>query len=86
MSCNNCKLFSPLKEPRDLKVAGIKYVGNMIYGYCFKQKPMGGNTHGYPVYIPDGECKDCEPQRNPINKTYNQLSLFDQPYREDGET
>ena len=81
MSCDNCKLYSPLKEPRDMKIAGSRYAGCMIYGYCFKQTLMAGNTQGYPVYIPDGVCKDQKPKRKPVKETCNQLSLFDnEPY------
>lgn len=53
MSCYECKNFSQFINPRVLKENGNEYT---IFGQCFKQMK---NT-GYPVYVPNGSCKDIK--------------------------
>lgn len=51
MNCKNCKNYTPLEEPRVLD----DYL--IVYEYCYKKKPGLVNT-GYPVYLPNGKCKE----------------------------
>lgn len=53
MNCYSCKNYSAFINPRGTG-------GATIYGYCFK-KPrfyQSIDHKGYPVYIPEGHCKD----------------------------
>lgn len=63
MACNQCKFYSEFTEPRDLSIAGEKYANAVCYGMCYKQKNAFGNFQGYPVYIPEGNCKDFARRR-----------------------
>lgn len=58
MACNQCKFYSEFTEPRDLSIAGEKYANAVCYGMCYSQKNAHGNIRGYPVYLPEGSCKD----------------------------
>jgi len=58
MACNQCKFYSEFTEPRDLSIAGEKYADAVCYGMCYKQNLAKSNYQGYPVYIPEGNCKD----------------------------
>lgn len=58
MACNQCKFYSEFTEPRDLSIAGEKFAYAVCYGMCYKQNLFKGNFQGYPVYIPEGNCKD----------------------------
>ena len=49
-SCEICKNYTSLKEPRDIGN------DNYIYGFCFKDH-HGNYGNSYPVYIPEGKCK-----------------------------
>lgn len=62
-NCYACKHFSELKEPREGE-------GFAIYGYCFKfgNKVSSINEgKGYPVYIPEGKCKDYKRKKGNKN-------------------
>lgn len=54
MSCKNCKNYSSLEKPRKID----EYI--TIHGYCFKKK-IGLKNTGYPVYLPEGKCKEHIP-------------------------
>lgn len=59
-TCFSCRHFSELKKPREVAE------GAAIYGYCFKDgtKDYSPNMgKGYPVYIPEGKCKDWKKRR-----------------------
>lgn len=49
----------------------------MIYGYCFKQ--TGFASTGYPVYMPDGKCKNHKPLQGKKIMLEGQLSFKDFP-------
>ena len=56
MSCETCKHYSALKEPRVQKNKdGVEYT---ITGYCFKKKGQPDYNKGYAVFLPEGACKD----------------------------
>ncbi len=75
MNCFSCKSFSALINPRDVG-------GATIYGYCFKKKLYQSIDHkGYPVYIPEGCCKDHSEAGKQCD---GQIDLFER-IRENGE-
>lgn len=47
MSCYNCQHSKMLEQP-------INYDDYSIFGYCDK----GKRIHPYPIYLPEGTCKD----------------------------
>ena len=51
-SCEICKNYSPLKEPREVTEECS------VYGFCFKNFMKNGRTSTYPVYIQGGACRD----------------------------
>lgn len=68
MACKQCSYFSEFTEPRDLAVAGEKYKGAFCYGVCYQQKLAAGNFQGYPIYVPEGTCKEFRRKRG-LRKT-----------------
>lgn len=49
-NCDTCKNYAPLKEPWKVSEECC------VYGFCFKNYDAMMST--YPVYIPDGACKE----------------------------
>lgn len=48
--CYKCAHFAEFKEPRLYDDFGV-------YGMCFKSYNKNGSMYAYPIYIPDGSCK-----------------------------
>lgn len=69
MNCKNCQKYSPLVTPRELNEDVT------IYGYCFQR--AGFTNTGYPVYIPEGKCKNHEPLPGEKNVVEGQMRLED---------
>jgi len=76
MNCFSCKSYSALINPRDVG-------GTTIYGYCFKKSKLYQSIDhkGYPVYIPEGHCKDHSEAGKQCD---GQIDLFER-VRENGE-
>ena len=53
-NCETCKNYSQLAEPR------IVNEECSVYGFCFKDYMKNGMMSTYPVYIPEGACRDFQ--------------------------
>ena len=49
-NCEACKNYAPLKKPR------ITSKDCIVYGFCFKDYKERLSI--YPVYVPEGVCRD----------------------------
>lgn len=59
-SCNQCRYYSSLKEPRE------RSDGAIIYGYCFKDGDTNYSSNmgkGFAVFVPNGQCKNFKKSR-----------------------
>jgi hypothetical protein len=55
MNCYDCEYSEILIHPKHFPKDGYS-----VYGYCHKN---GGN---YPIYVPEGRCKDCKNKESDI--------------------
>ena len=54
-SCYKCEHFAESKEPRTYTNRDGEFC---VFGMCFKAFCKNGSYSAYPVYIPEGKCKD----------------------------
>ena len=53
--CYNCKHFEKFEQPREYTNRDGKFG---VFGVCLKSFNRNGSHSVYPIYIPDGKCKD----------------------------
>ena len=53
--CYQCQHFAEFKEPRTYTNRDGDFG---VFGMCFKQFCKNGSYSVYPIYVPEGKCKD----------------------------
>ena len=77
MSCDSCKHYSALKEPRVQKDKdNFEYT---IFGYCFRKRAQFDYNKGMAVFISEGTCKLHEPlgRQRKERKVDGQMTILD---------
>ena len=59
-SCYSCEHFAEFKEPRTYKSRDGEFT---VYGECCKNFNKNGSYSMYPVYIPQGVCKNFKKKK-----------------------
>ena len=77
MSCDSCKHYSALKEPRIQKDKdNFEYT---IFGYCFRKRAQFDYNKGMAVFISEGTCKLYEPlsRKHKKQNVVGEMSILD---------
>lgn len=53
--CYSCKHFAEFKQPRTFTDRDSEVI---VYGMCCKSFCKNGSYYMYPIYVPEGRCKD----------------------------